>query len=218
MRTAAALLAIGLVGACSSGAGGGGDKAAGDPPASTTEDRAALTAALGARALTPEDLATGDALDVGWSAGDVTQGVDIVLPDCVLEEAGGTAEASTSTKLVTNSDLHLPSIEQGLAQYPTGGASKAFDDAAARLDACEPTFIFQGAPAVGTTERLPLTVGGDQAAAWRTTVTIAGAAVSVTTIHVQDGDLEVSLVHTDLGTPDAAALEGLVAKAIAKLG
>jgi hypothetical protein len=216
VRVASALLAIGLIGAC--GGGGGSDKAASDPTTSTTEDHAALTAALAAHTLTPQDLATGDSLDVGWSEGDVTQGVDIQLPDCVLEKADSTAEASSTAKLVTNSDLHLPAVEQGVAQYSDGGAEKAFADAAARLDSCKPTFVFQGTPVEGTTERLPLTEAGDQSAAWRTTVTIAGAAVSVTTIHVQDGDLEVSLLHTDIGTPDPAALNDLVAKALAKLG
>ena len=213
---ASALLAIVTIGAC--GGGGGGDKGSAADTTSTTEDVTALTAALASRALTPADLATGDSLDVGWSEGDVTQGVDITLPDCVVEKPGSAAEASSSTKLVTNNDLHLPAIEQGVAQYADGGAEKAFADAAARLDACEPTFVFQGESVQGTTERLPLDVPGDQAAAWRTTVTIAGAPVSVTTIHVQDGDLEVSLVHTDLGTPDPAVLDALAAKAVAKLG
>ncbi len=125
--------------------------------------------------------------------------------------------ASAGTKLVTVTDLKLPSVEHAVSAFEGSGAADAFDAAAARLDACQPEFAYQGTPAVGQIERLPLTLGGERSAAWRTTVTIAGAGVAITTIHVQDGSLETSLIHVDLGVPDPVLLEGYAAKALTKL-
>ncbi len=104
-----------------------------------------------------------------------------------------------------------------VSTFEGSGAASAFDAAAARLDGCQPEFSYQGTPAVGEIERLPLTLGGERSGAWRTTVTIAGAGVAITTIQVQDGDHLTSLVHVDLGVPDPALLEGYVAKAVGKL-
>ena len=207
----AALAAVALLGAC----GGDDDDAAepGDEPTSTTDGSAALDAAL----LTPADLDTGNDLDATWAVGNVSEGVDIQLPECLVETAADGATASAETKLVTETDLKLPSLEQDLAAFDAGGAAAAFDAAAARLDGCTPEFVYQGTPAMGAIARLPLTLGGERSAAWRTTVTIAGAGVSITTVHLQVGDVEAALVHVDLGTPDPAVLEGYVGKALAKL-
>jgi hypothetical protein len=207
----AAVLVAALVAGCSSG----DDTAA--KATTTTVDAAAAKTELATHLLTADDLASGDALDVGWLSGDVAQGVDIKLPDCVLEAPGAPALATVEAKLVTDSDLHLPSIEEDLASYAAGDAAKAFAAAAARLDGCKPTFVYQGEPAEGQIARLPLTLGGSESAAWRTTVTIAGAPVAITSIHVRRDNIEMSLIHVDLGSPDAATIEGIAAKAIAKL-
>lgn len=199
---------------------GGGDDDDGAVASSTTAavDDAAVTSALRGQLLALEDLATDDPLDTPWVAGDVQEGVDIELPGCVVEEPLADALGGVEGKFVTQSDLKLPSLEEDLARYEDAdGAAAAFDAAVARLDGCTPVFVFQGTPSDGSIERLALTLPGEQSAAWRTTVTIAGAVVSVTTIHVQQGDLELVLVHTDLATPDPAALEGYAAKAAARL-
>lgn len=211
-RLATALVLVALLSAC----GGGAKKEAAAP--TTILDTAKLKAALEARLLTPADLATGDSLDVGWEPGDAGGGVDIQLPDCVQENAGTGAVTSAAQDLIMKTDLKLPAVQEDLSSYAPGGAAKAFTAAASRLDGCQPTFVFQGTPSAGKIERLPLTVGTGQSQAWRTTVTIAGAAVSITSIHAQQGDVEMALVHVDLGTPDPAALEALGAKALAKLG
>lgn len=208
-RVGIAVLTVGMLAAC----GGGGDSKA-DPTTTTTDG----TNALEARLLSAEDLATDDALDAGWEEGDVSEGVDIKLPDCVQEEPGDGATTSAEIKLVTISDLHLPSLEEDLSAFEDGGAEEAFAAAVARLDACDPAFEYQGAPAAGHIERLPLTLGGDQSMAWRTTVTIAGAPVAITNIHLQQGNLELALTHVDIGTPDPAEMESIAAAALAKLG
>jgi hypothetical protein len=205
---AGAVLAIALLGAC----GGGDDDSDAVDESTTTTAAVDLDAAL----LTPEDLATGDALDAGWIVGDVSAGVEIDLPDCLIETPSGGTHAEA--KLVTDNDLKLPSLEEDLSSYDGGGSADAFTAAATRLDACDPTFVFQGTPATGTIDRLPLTIDADESAAWRTTVNIAGVDVAITTIHVVEGDIELSFVHVDTGTPDAAVLEGYVTKALAKLG
>src|SRR5688572_10389679 len=128
---AGAVLGLALVGACSSG----DDDDAGTVDESTTTTEAIdLEAAL----LTPEDLATGDALDVGWLAGDVSAGVEIDLPECILEAPTGGTHAEA--KLVTNNDLKLPSLEEDLSVYDGAEATAAFTAAATRLDACVPEF------------------------------------------------------------------------------
>ena len=180
-------------------------------------DAAAVKAALTARLLTPADLATGDALDVGWEPGDVSKGVDIKLPDCVQETMGAHAATGAETRLVTKSSLHLPSLQENLSAFAPGGAAADLAVATKRLDACNPAFVFQGAPATGQIQRLPFTVAGASATAWRTTVTIAGAGVAITNVHVVKGDTELALIHVDLGTPDIAKLQGFADKALAKL-
>ena len=45
-----------------------------------------------------------------------------------------------------------------------------------------------------------------------------GVPVSITNVHVQDGEDHLSLVHVDAGTPDQTVLEGLVDTALSKLG
>jgi hypothetical protein len=194
---------------------GGDDAGSGDVGATTTTTVSGpdLDAAL----LTPADLNTGDALDAQWAEGDVAAGVDIKLPECVVEAAPDGAKASAEAHLVTQNDFKLPSLEEDIASFTGTGATDAFEAAAARLDACEPTFTFQGTESVGAIERLALTLPGDQSAAWRTTVTIAGAGVSITNIHLQQGDVELALTHVDLGTPDPAVLEGFATTALAKL-
>ena len=191
----------------------------GDDAATTTtaDTTAELQAALDAAVLTPEDLSTGDSLDAGWALGDVSAGVDIELPSCVVEEPPAGALASAEARLVTQNDLKLPSLEEDLSVFEGEGAAEAFAAAEERLDACDPTFVYQGAEAVGVIERLELTLPGEQSAAWRTTVTIAGAGVSITNMHIQDGDHELVLTHVDIGTPDPALLEGFATKALAKL-
>jgi hypothetical protein len=203
------VLALALLGACSSGDDDGGAVA---DESTTTTEALDLDAAL----LTPEDLATGDALDAGWVVGDVSAGVEIDLPDCLLETPSGGTHAEA--KLVTNNDLKLPSFEEDLSAYEGDGAADAFTAAATRLDGCAPEFVFQGTPSTGAIERLPLTIAADQSAAWNTTVSIAGVDVSITTIHVVAGDHELSFVHVNTGPPDATVLEGYVSKALAKLG
>ena len=210
---AAAITALALLAAC----GGGDDDDA--EPTSTTDPGAVLEAELEDRLLTVEDVTTGNALDAAWAVGDVSEGVDIELPDCLVEEPDDAALATAGTKLVTQTDFKLPSVEHAVAAYDDSeAAAAAFTAAAARLDGCVPEFVYQGTPSMGEIARLPLTLGGEQAAAWRTTVTIAGAGVSITTVHVQEGDHETSLVHVDLGTPEPALLEGYVSTALAKLG
>lgn len=194
---------------------GGDDGGSGDDVATTTTVDAA--AELEGVLLTPEDLASDDPLDAPWIEGDPSAGVDIDLPECVLEEPPADATASAEVRLVTQNDLKLPSLEEDVSVFDGSGAADAFAAAEARLDGCTPTFVFQGTPSDGTIERLPLTLPGEQAAAWRTTVEIAGTAVSITNIHVQDDDHELALTHVDLGTPDPAVLEGYATQALSKL-
>jgi hypothetical protein len=211
VRLAAGSLALSVLAAC-----GGGGSAAKAP--STTVDRAAAQAALATKVLTPADLATGDVLDAGWAVGNVSDGVDIKLPACVQEAAGAGSVASARSDLVTKTNLKLPAIQEQLSSYAGDGAAKAFAAAQARLDGCKPTFVFQGSPAAGQIQRISLPVPGATSTAWRTTVTIAGTQVALTSIHIEKGDLEVGLVHVDLGHPDPAVLTGLATKALAKLG
>lgn len=213
---ASGLVVVGLLAGCGGDDSGDGDKAA-DEPTATTVDTAATQAALDAAVLTPEDLSTGDALDVAWAEGSVSDGVDIQLPECVVEVPGAGAVASAEAQLVSQTAFKLPSVEEDLSAYEGSGAADAFDAAVARLDGCEPTFVFEGTESPATIERLKLTLPGEQSGAWRTIVTIAGQGVAITSIHIQDGDHELALVHVDLGTPDPAAIEGIVTKAFTKL-
>jgi hypothetical protein len=211
-RIVATALCLALVAAC-----GGDDGPDASDDTAPVADAAPAAAELDAALLTPADLDTGNDLDAGWELGDVSEGVEIDLPACITEEADGDAAATAETKLVTRNDLKLPSLEEYLAAYEDDGAAAAFDAAAARLDACAPEFVYEGTPSLGTTERLPLALDGEPAAAWRTTVTIAGAGVAITNVHAVQGDVVLTLVHVDLGTPDAALLESYARKALAKL-
>ncbi|MDQ2650591.1 MAG: hypothetical protein M3Z03_13715 [Actinomycetota bacterium] len=207
-----AVVGVALVGAL--GACGGDDS--GEAEATTTT--ADLGAPLEAAVLTPEDLASDDPLDAAWVVGDVSAGVDIELPACVLEEPPAGALASAEARLVTQNDLKLPSLEEDVSVFEGSGAADAFAAAGERLDSCDPTFVFGGTPSVGAIDRLALTLPGEQSAAWRTTVTIAGTGVAITNIHIQDGDHELALTHVDLGEPNPAVLEGYATLALSKLG
>lgn len=206
------MVAVALVAGCSSGddSGSGGS--------TTTTDRAPSSQReVEAKLLTPADLASDDPLDVPWLVGDVSEGVDIVLPDCIDEELVEPAPTDGSAKLVSATDFKLPSLEQRLGAWTGDGAKAAFDAAVERLDGCDPQFTYQGTPSAGVIARLDLPPLGDESVAWRTVVTIAGAEVNITTIHVLVGDLEMSLVHTDITTPDPATLAEIAATAAAKL-
>jgi hypothetical protein len=205
-----------LLAACSGG-DDDDDGAAASSTTTTTIDDATVTQDLEAMLLTLEDLASDDPLDVQWLAGDVAEGVDIQLPACVVEEPLEGVAAAVEAKFVKDTPFKLPSLEQDLAVYERTGAIEAFAAAEARYDGCTPEFVFEGAPSVGTIERLPLTLPGQQSAAWRVTVTIAETAISITSIHIQQGDVEMSLVHVDAGVPDPADLEAIAAAATAKL-
>lgn len=209
-KVVASLVAVvALVGAC----GGDDSSSSSEEPVDEGPPQSLVDASL----LTVEDLASDDPLDAPWIVGDVAEGVDIVLPDCIDEELLAAAPADGEAKFVTQNDLKLPSIEQHVGGYPGQGSKAAFNAAVERLDACEPEFTYQGTPSTGTMARLELPTFGDESAAWRLTVTIAGTDVAITTLHVWAGDLEMSIVHTDVGTPDVATLTALFTKAADKL-
>jgi hypothetical protein len=207
----ALVVVVALLGACSSG----DDDTAAD--GTTTTAAGASQGDVDAALLVAADLASDDPLDGVWLVGDVAEGVDIVLPECIDEELLDPAPADGAAKFVTQSDLKLPSLEQHIGGYSGDGAAAAFDAAVARLDGCEPEFTFQGTPSSGVIERLELPALGDESAAWHTTVTIAGTSVDITSFHVRDGDLEMSLVYTFVGTPDTAVIADLFTRAAAKL-
>lgn len=213
MKRSVALCAVvvALVSGCSSG-----DDSSSEETTTTSAAAAPSKEDAAARLLVLADLASADALDAPWVAGDVSEGVDITLPSCIDEDAVATDDTAAA-KFVTQNDLKLPSLEEHLTGYAGDGASDAFDAAAARLDGCDPEFVFQGEPAVGTISRLDLPGLPPGAAAWRTAVTIAGAQVAITSVHLVDGDWEMSLVHVDIGTPDPAKLADLANDAAAKL-
>lgn len=198
--------AVLVLGACS-----GDDDTSSDGATTTT------SVDVDAMLLVPADLNSDDALDAKWAVGDVSEGVDIVLPDCIDEELLEPAPVDGRAKLVRETEFKLPSVEQHVGAWTGNGAKAAYDAAVARLDACDPQFTFQGTPSAGTIARFDLPAVGDESVAWRTNVTIAGAPVSITSIHVLVGDLEMSIVHTDLNTPDPAELAAIAAEATAKL-
>lgn len=205
-----------VVGALVLGACGGDDSSS--PSDESTTTTASSGADVDSMLLVPEDLNTGDALDAKWLAGDVSEGVDIVLPGCIDEELLAPAPADGQAKLVTENEFKLPSVEQHIGAWTGDGARAAYDAAVARLDACDPQFAFEGTPSQGSISRLDLPTVGDESLAWRTVVTIAGAEVNITSIHVLAGDLEMSLVHTDITTPDPAVLARILTTAAGKLG
>lgn len=211
LRTPALAAAVVLLAAC----GGGDDD---DASPSTTIEPVVVVADLDGMLLTLADLAPDDPLEAAWLEGKVDDGVDIQLPDCLIEDPGVEALGSAEATFVRDTPFKLPSLEQDLSQYAdAAAAAEAFEVAADRLDGCVPEFVFEGTPSSGTIARLPLTLGGDESAAWRTTITIAETAISITSIHLVEGDLELSFVHVDAGIPDPAVLEGHVAMALAKL-
>ena len=198
---------------------GGDDDDGGDPTTTTAAiDDAAVAEELKGRLLALEDLQSEDALEARWAVGAVDEGVDIDLPACVVEDPPPDALGAAEATFVRQTQFKLPSLEEDLARYDDAvGAAAAFDAAVARLDGCTPEFVFEGASSTGTIERLDLALPGEQAAAWRTTVTIAQTPISITTIHVQEGDLELSLVHVDAAVPEAAVLQDYATKALAAL-
>ena len=208
MKKTAAVLVVALaLAAC-----GGDDSSSSDDTTTTT------SVDVDAMLLVPEDLNSDDALDAKWLVGDVSEGVDITLPDCIDEELLDPAPADGTAKLVRETEFKLPSVEQHVGAWTGNGAKAAYDAAIARLDACDPQFTYQGAPSAGTIARFDLPAVGDESVAWRTNVTIAGAPISITSIHVLVGDVEMSIVHTDLNTPDPAELARIATTAAAKLG
>jgi hypothetical protein len=217
--TARLLCSIAITGALLAACGGDDDDGGGaEDTTTTTVDAAAVTDGLRGQLLALEDIQLDDPLDAPWAVGDVSEGVDIELPACVVEDPRPDALGSVEAKFVRQTAFKLPSLEEDLAGYAdAGGAAGAFDAAVARLDGCTPTFVFEGATSTGTIERLPLTLPGQQSGAWRTTVTIAETPISITSIHVQQGDRELSLVHVDAAVPEPEVLEGYAAAAVAAL-
>jgi hypothetical protein len=174
--------------------------------------------ASASRLLELADIQTTDALDARWEVRDVQEGVDIELPPCIDEEAH--AERNTArVNLTAVGDLHLPSLDEQVTGYAdAGGAHDGFAAAVARLDTCDARFVFEGTPSQGAIAPLDLgTSLGDESKAWRTTVTIAGAAVNVTTIQIRKGEFVASLVYTDIAQTDLAAVVGYATKAAAKM-
>lgn len=213
-----AAMGVALV-VAASGAGvagcGGGDDGSAEP---TTTSEAAPTVDAADHVLRLEDFASDDPLDAPWEEGDVSAGVPIELPACI-DEAGAAADGTVTAKFVTVTDLHLPAVDQQVTAHRSAAdAAAAYDEAVARLDGCgTPTFVYEGEPSTGSTTVLELPAMAERSRAWRTTVTIAGAQVSITTVHAVEGVLHMSLVHTEVGAPDQARIEAIVAKAAARL-
>lgn len=209
-KLAAVLVSVAVLAGC------GGDD--GDAAGRSTTTTEAPAPAAASRLLTLDDFASDDPLDAPWEEGDVAAGVEIVLPDCIDEEAVAT-DATAVAKFVTVSELKLPSLDQTVTAHDDEAAAEAaFAAAVARLDGCtDPVFTYQGEPTAGTVVPHDLPALGDESKAWRTTVTIVGTPVQITTVHVRVGSFETSLVHTDISQPDDAKIADLAAKAAAHL-
>jgi hypothetical protein len=212
-RIAACAAALALVIVAVAGCGGDDSGSASSTSAAAGPSRSEAAARL----LALSDIQTTDPLDARWEERSVQEGVDIELPECIDEEAHALA-TSARVSFATVSDLHLPSLDEQVTGYAGTGAEDAYGAAVERLDGCEPTFVFEGTPSQGAIAPLDLGVElGDASKAWRTTVTIAGAEVKVTTVQIRRGDYVAALVHTDIAQPDLEKIVGYATTAAAKL-
>ena len=118
----------------------------GDDSSSSDDTTTTTSVDVASMLLVPEDLSSDDALDAQWAVGDVSEGVDIVLPDCIDEELLDPAPVDGTAKLIRQTEFKLPSVEQHVGAWPGDGAKAAYDAAVARLDGCDPQFTYRARP------------------------------------------------------------------------
>ncbi|MGH9275178.1 MAG: hypothetical protein ACRDZU_11075, partial [Acidimicrobiales bacterium] len=140
-------------------------------------------------------------------------------PGCFSGQDDDQAAARVSREF--SAPRGVPQIVHEVTQYDPGEIAGAFADAMEKLDGCDTLNLnSNGTHLEGTVERLDdFPTYGDESAAWQVSLTSEDGelTVTLTVAYVRAGDFGMSLVYTDLDSPDLQEVEQYTALAAAKL-
>jgi hypothetical protein len=162
--------------------------------------------------LTLSDLPAGWSVDNSTSSGSL-QGCNTKSFDAKSQE---TARGEAAYKNGTS----VPSIDETIAAFPTPEKARTlYAEGTQVIEACKTfTITDNGQKYSGNAGQMSLGASyGDQTKAYQFTVNVQGFNAGIDIVAVLKGSEVMLFEYADLGTPDLATVNGLVAKATAKL-
>ncbi len=212
---AGGLLLIAVGAGCGSSSKSGTAATTVVPSAPPTSTSVAPKPDVAAQLLTLADLPAGWSVDNSPSSGGGSiKGCDTQRFDIKSEEV---ARAEASFQKGTSG---LPSLDQIIAAFGTVDvAVSSYAKGTEGLDACKNFSITDsGQTYTGTGGQLSLgATYGDQSKAYQFIVNIQGFNVGIVEVAVLKGSQITGLGYADLGSPDIATLNSLLAKAVSKM-
>jgi hypothetical protein len=163
--------------------------------------------------LTLADLPAGWSVDNSGSSTGSIQGCDLKGLDLKSQES---ARAEAAYKMGTS----VPSIDETIAAFSTAERAKnTYTEGTQVIDACKTfTITDSGQKYSGDVGQLSLGASyGDQTKAYQFTVGVQGFNLGIDLVAVLKGSEVMVFGYAELGTPDLATVNSLVAKATAKL-
>jgi hypothetical protein len=155
-------------------------------------------------------------MPAGWSVDNTsTSGVSIKGCDTqVFESQPNKAKAAFQ-----GGASGYPATQETIVGYPADQAKADYTRVLNHFNACKSfTITYQGKGYSGTVGAMSLGQSyGDQSAAWQFSLDVSGLTLGVDSVLVLKGNENMGFSYEDLGTPDLATVQGLVAKATAKL-
>jgi hypothetical protein len=155
-------------------------------------------------------------LGPGWSVDNRPSSGSLRGCDTKPFDVDETARAEAAFKNGTS----VPSIDQRIAAFSTSEKAKSvYAEGTQRVDACKTfTITDNGQTYHGNAGQMSLGASyGDQSKAYQFTVNVQGFDAGIDAVYVLKGLEIMSFIYTDLGTPDLATVNSLVAKATSKL-
>jgi hypothetical protein len=195
--------------------GGSGTNRSSQAPSTTVVDQAGSAGALVPQLLTVTDL------PAGWSAETTGPASDLGLPACFRSTPSSGAPNEVEARFRQGSGL--PTLQEVLAGYGNVAAATAgFRSLDARLGSCgELQFAAAGYTFTGRVEPVTGPPVGDQHRAYQAALATAGTGAATTTtfdfLLARKGATVLVLVYAAVGVPPAATLDGLAARAAAKV-
>jgi hypothetical protein len=152
----------------------------------------------------------GWSVDNSGSSGGSVQGCETQVFDSQPNKAKASYQGGASG---------YPATAETIVGYTDDQAKSDYTRVVNHFNGCK-TFSFnaEGKTYSGTVGAMSLGQSyGDQSAAWQFSLDVQGLTLGIDSVLVMKGNENMGFSYADLGTPDLATVQGLVAKATAKL-
>jgi hypothetical protein len=155
-------------------------------------------------------------MPTGWSVDNSPQDTG-AAPGCLKGLDNRTSEDARVTARFNGNANGIPSIQENLAHFPSGG-STALARYNAVITACKTiSFTSGGQTFTGTIGAMSFPQIGDESHAYQVSFTVKGITLALDVIVARRGDTAMSLIYEDVGSPDLTQVQQFATTAIGKV-